>query len=134
MLLEQLSLHKLDMILSDCRWIQRSRKDVSVKLGESPISFYAAIPLRVSIFLLVWSSVPADPRRRSMLGRKLLNGLIRGIEVNILGEFDDAALMKAFGMNNDAIFVAPAIYSSTEFQDEKIVEVGPWRGFWKSTT
>ncbi|MCW2105817.1 UNVERIFIED_ORG: LysR family transcriptional activator of nhaA [Rahnella aquatilis] len=131
MLLEQLSQHKLDMILSDCPVDSTQQAGLfSVKLGESPISFFCCNPPADMNFpaclerrsLLI-------PGRRSMLGRKLLNWFnTQGLKVNILGEFDDAALMKAFGMNNDAIFVAPAIYSSTEFQDEKIEEVGRVEG------
>ena len=34
-----------------------------------------------------------------------------GLNVSVLGEFDDAALMKAFGAYTDGIFVAPAIYT-----------------------
>ena len=41
-----------------------------------------------------------------MLGRKLLNWFnSQGLNVEILGEFDDAALMKAFGAMHNAIFV-----------------------------
>jgi LysR family transcriptional activator of nhaA len=44
------------------------------------------------------------PGRRSMLGRKLLNWFnSQGLKVEILGEFDDAALMKAFGAAHNAI-------------------------------
>jgi len=60
-----------------------------------------------------------------MLGRKLLNWFnSQGLKVQILGEFDDAALMKAFARNHNAIFVAPSIYSADVFLDEGIVEVG----------
>ncbi len=135
MLLEQLSQHKLDMILSDCPMDSTQQEGLfSVKLGESPISFCSHNPPAGFDFpaCLEQRSL-LIPGRRSMLGRKLLNWInTQGLKVNILGEFDDAALMKAFGMNNDAIFVAPAIYSSTEFQDENIVEMGVSRGFWKS--
>ena len=131
MLLEQLSLHKLDMILSDCPVDSTQQEGLfSVKLGESPISFYCCNPPAGVDFPACLEQRPLlIPGRRSMLGRKLLNWFnTQGLKVNILGEFDDAALMKAFGMNNDAIFVAPAIYSSTEFQDEKIIEVGRVEG------
>ena len=56
-----------------------------------------------------------------MLGRKLLNWFqTQGLEVNILGEFDDAALMKAFGASHNAIFVAP----SDTYPEKGIVELG----------
>lgn len=50
------------------------------------------------------------PGRRSMLGRKLLNWInVQGLKVEILGEFDDAALMKAFGAAHNAICRADAL-------------------------
>ena len=40
-----------------------------------------------------------------MLGRHLLTWIRnKNLQVEILGEFDDAALMKAFGLNHNAIF------------------------------
>lgn len=65
------------------------------------------------------------PGRRSMLGRKLLNWFnTQGIQVEILGEFDDAALMKAFGMYHNAIFVAPTLYAQDTYNDDNVVEIG----------
>lgn len=110
MLLEQLSQHKLDMILSDCPVDSTQQEGLfSVKLGECSMSFYCRQPAPQKPFpecleerrLLV-------PGRRSMLGRQLLTWIRnKNLEVEILGEFDDAALMKAFGMYHNAIFVAP---------------------------
>lgn len=60
-----------------------------------------------------------------MLGRKLLNWInIQGLKVEILGEFDDAALMKAFGAAHNAIFVAPTLYAQDIYSDDDIVEIG----------
>ncbi len=60
-----------------------------------------------------------------MLGRKLLNWInVQGLKVEILGEFDDAALMKAFGAAHNAIFVAPTLYAHDFYHDESIVEIG----------
>jgi len=127
MLLEQLSQHKLDMILSDCPVDSTQQEGLfSVKLGESPISFYCREPAEESAFPACLEMRPLlIPGRRSMLGRKLLNWFnSQGLKVQILGEFDDAALMKAFARNHNAIFVAPSIYSADVFLDEGIVEVG----------
>lgn len=66
-----------------------------------------------------------DSGRRSMLGRKLLNWFnSRGLNVEILGEFDDAALMKAFGAMHNAIFVAPTLYAYDFYADKTVVEIG----------
>jgi len=127
MLLEQLSQHKLDMILSDCP-VDSSQQEglFSLKLGECAISFFCKTPAPELPF-------PASlqqrrlliPGRRSMLGRKLLNWFnTQGIQVEILGEFDDAALMKTFGMYHNAIFVAPTLYLQDIYADAGIVEIG----------
>lgn len=127
MLLEQLSQHKLDMIISDCPIDSTQQEGLfSVRIGECCVSFWCTQPLPEKPFpacleerrLLI-------PGRRSMLGRKLLNWInSQGLNVEILGEFDDAALMKAFGATHNAIFVAPTLYSHHFYADDSIVEIG----------
>ncbi len=127
MLLEQLSQHKLDMILSDCPIDSTQQEGLfSVKLGESAISFWCQTPLPDLPFpACLEQRKLLIPSRRSMLGRKLLNWFqTLGLEVDILGEFDDAALMKAFGESHQAIFVAPSCYAEESFSEKDIVEVG----------
>ena len=127
MLLEQLSQHKLDMIISDCPIDSTQQEGLfSVKIGECSVSFWCRNPVPKNTFpscleerkLLI-------PGRRSMLGRKLLNWInAQSLQVEILGEFDDAALMKAFGAAHDAIFVAPTLYAADFYADERVVEIG----------
>ncbi|MBP2196432.1 MULTISPECIES: transcriptional activator NhaR [Pantoea] len=127
LLLEQLSQHKLDMIVSDCPIDSTQQEGLfSVKLGECPVSFWCSAPWPEQAFpacleqrrLLI-------PGRRSMLGRKLLNWIhSQGLQVEILGEFDDAALMKAFGAQHNAIFVAPTLYGDAIYRDDTIQEMG----------
>ncbi|MBE5251331.1 transcriptional activator NhaR [Mixta mediterraneensis] len=127
MLLEQLSQHKLDMIVSDCSIDSTQQEGLfSVKLGECPVSFWCAqpppeLPFPASLEtrrLLI-------PGRRSMLGRKILDWInSQGLQVEILGEFDDAALMKAFGAQQKAIFVAPGLYRQDLYQSAEICEIG----------
>ncbi|QCR37218.1 transcriptional activator NhaR [Nissabacter sp. SGAir0207] len=112
LLLEQLSQHKLDMILSDCPVDSSQQAGLfSLKLGECPVGFYCCQPLPTAPFPACLSERRLlIPGRRSMLGRKLLSWFgAQGIQPEILGEFDDAALMSAFGQRNNAIFVAPAM-------------------------
>lgn len=127
MLLEQLSQHKLDMILSDCPVDSTQQEGLfSVKLGESAISFYCQSPIPDYPFPECLEQRPLlIPGRRSMLGRKLLNWInSQGLQVQILGEFDDAALMKAFGLNHHAIFVAPSLYSDEVYKGVSVKEIG----------
>jgi len=127
MLLEQLSQHKLDMIISDCPIDSTQQEGLfSVKIGECGVSFWCQAPGPEKPFpacleerrLLI-------PGRRSMLGRKVLNWLnTQALNIEILGEFDDAALMKAFGCAHNAIFVAPTLYTQDFFDDKTVVEIG----------
>lgn len=127
MLLEQLSQHKLDMILSDCPVDSTQQEGLfSLKLGECGVSFYCKRPQPEQPFpACLEQRKLLIPGRRTMLGRKLLNWFTaQNIQTTILGEFDDAALMTAFGINNDAIFVAPSLYANEIYQQGDIVEIG----------
>ncbi|WP_432454311.1 transcriptional activator NhaR [Agarivorans sp. QJM3NY_29] len=114
LLLSQLAEHKLDVILSDCGLDHAKQEGVlSKKLGESSIAFFANEPLPLLPFpaCLEQRSLLL-PGRRSALGRKLWAWFEQlGLKVSVLAEFDDAALMKAFGEYTDGIFIAPAIYT-----------------------
>ncbi|AIR60731.1 transcriptional regulator [Cedecea neteri] len=127
MLLEQLSQHKLDMIISDCPIDSTQQEGLfSVKLGECGISFWCKGPAPELPFpACLETRRLLIPGRRSMLGRKLLNWInIQGLKIEILGEFDDAALMKAFGAAHNAIFVAPTLYARDIYSDDDVVEIG----------
>ncbi|BCG08001.1 transcriptional activator NhaR [Buttiauxella agrestis] len=127
MLLEQLSQHKLDMIISDCPIDSTQQEGLfSVKIGECGISFWSQNPVPDLPFpACLETRRLLIPGRRSMLGRKILNWInTQGLKVEILGEFDDAALMKAFGAAHNAIFVAPTLYGEDTYKDESIVEIG----------
>jgi LysR family transcriptional activator of nhaA len=127
MLLEQLSQHKLDMIISDCPIDSTQQEGLfSVKIGECGISFWSQNPIPDLPFpACLETRRLLIPGRRSMLGRKILNWINgQGLNVEILGEFDDAALMKAFGAAHNAIFVAPTLYGQDIYNDANIVEIG----------
>ncbi|MEL0611487.1 transcriptional activator NhaR, partial [Vibrio echinoideorum] len=59
------------------------------------------------------------PGSRTSMGRKVLQCFDRqGLKPDILGEFDEAALMKAFGRyHHDAIFLSPTLYMSEVDED-----------------
>ena len=60
------------------------------------------------------------------MGRKVLQWFDRqGIQPNILGEFDDVALMKAFAQyHSDVIFLAPSVYISEVKNDRNLQLIG----------
>ncbi|MGM3174469.1 transcriptional activator NhaR [Dickeya lacustris] len=127
LLLEQLSQHKLDMILSDCPVDSGQQAGLfSRKLGECEVSFYCRKPLPDLPFpACLTQRKLLIPARRTMLGRKLLNWISeQNLSVDVMGEFDDAALMMAFGLNHDAIFVAPSLHVSAMQTHEDIQAIG----------
>jgi LysR family transcriptional activator of nhaA len=128
MLLEQLSQHKLDMILSDCP-VDSSQSPglFSKKLGESGMSFFSSGEVKgVNFPAVLEQRKLLIPGSRTSMGRKILQWFDRqGLKPDILGEFDDAALMKAFARyHHDAIFLAPTLYMSEVEQDTSLQLLG----------
>ncbi len=114
-LLAELTVHRLDLVLAD-RPIPAtvSTRGFSHKLGESAVSFFASEKLR--------SSLPGDfpgcldgaPLLLPSGGTQLRSGLDKWLDKQrlhprIIAEFDDSALMKAFGQEGVGVFIAPAI-------------------------
>ncbi|MDD9195920.1 transcriptional activator NhaR [Aliivibrio sp. S3MY1] len=113
LLLEQLSQHKLDMILSDCPVDSSQNSGLfSKKLGECNMSFFCSKEMTGFSFPEVLEQKKLlIPGSRTSMGRKVIQWCDQqGIKPNILGEFDDVALMKAFARENNAVFLAPTVY------------------------
>lgn len=113
LLLEQLSQHKLDMILSDCPVDSSQNSGLfSKKLGECNMSFFCSKEMKDFSFPEVLEQKKLlIPGSRTSMGRKVIQWCDQqGITPNILGEFDDVALMKAFARENNAVFLAPTVY------------------------
>ena len=127
LLLEQLRNHKLDMILSDCPIDSAQHAGLlSKKLGECGVSFFCKAPLPASPFpACLMERKLLIPGRRTAMGRQLTRWFEeKALSPQILVEFDDAALMKAFGFFNQGIFVAPSIYQSEILEGEGVQLVG----------
>ncbi|MBB6056782.1 MAG: transcriptional activator NhaR [Gammaproteobacteria bacterium] len=123
MLLVQLREHKLDVILSDCPLDSTQHPDLlSKKLGECGVSFFCQMPLPEKAFPeCLMERKLLIPAKRTAMGRQLTRWFDeQGLAPQIFGEFDDAALMKAFGLFNQGIFVAPTLYQE-EFLDSQTV-------------
>ncbi|WP_087016366.1 transcriptional activator NhaR [Thaumasiovibrio subtropicus] len=126
LLLEQLSQHKLDMILSDCPIGSAQDSGVySKKLGGSKMSLFSSKRIRVESFpeCLEQHDV-LIPASQSSMGRQLIQWFEQqGLQPNIIGEFDDVALMKAFAIEHQAMFVAPSLYASEFRRSDEMREV-----------
>lgn len=111
-MMNRLREHKLDMILSDCAGESLKYPEIlSKKLGECGIAFFSAQEFKSGFPECLEEGPLLIPSRRTSLGQQLYRWFDeKRLNVTILGEFDDAAMMKAFGYFRKGIFVAPSIY------------------------
>lgn len=114
-LLADLALHRLDMVLADRpQPTGLNVRGYSRRLGESRMAFFAAPGLRDACpgvfprclngqpMLLPGDDVAVRGRLLSWFEKQRVAPLV-------VGEFDDAALMKAFGRAGAGIFTAPVV-------------------------
>ncbi len=111
-LMERLRGHKLDMILSDCAGESLKYPEIlSKQLGESGIAFFSAESYSKAFPECLEQGKLLIPSRGTSLGQQLVRWFDeKNLNISILGEFDDAAMMKSFGFFKQGIFVAPSIY------------------------
>ena len=133
-LLAELALHKLDIVIAD----SPMSPTINVKafnhlLGESGLTFFASAALA--------SKLPSKKFPQCLDGAPMLlpgvdvairSKLIRWLEHNnirprITGEFDDGALMKAFGQAGVGVFTAPSSIAKQVQQQYGVVAIGETR-------
>jgi LysR family transcriptional activator of nhaA len=118
-LLGELAIHALDVVISDVPAPAHVRvKAFSHLLGESDTTFFAAGALAAKLrrrFPRSLNDTPVLLPTRHTAMRQALDQWFEteDLHPNIIGEFDDSALMKAFGQAGAAAFPA-----STAIQDE----------------
>lgn len=124
-LLADLSVHKLDLVIADCPLSPTLNvRAYNHPLGESGISFFAARSVARKFqknFPLSLDNAPMlMPTSSSALRRMLEHWFdAQEIEPVIVAEFDDRALMKAFGEANAGIFTSP-----TAVEDDVVGKYG----------
>lgn len=114
-LLAELALHRLDLVISDSP--VPPNVDVRVythKLGESDLSFLAHPDLcrqSTEAFPRCLDQIPLlMPGEDSSMRRRLMEWLdMKRLRVTVAGEFDDAALMAAFGRERVGAFPVPRV-------------------------
>ena len=124
-LLPSLLLHRLDLVLSDRPYAQGGPQQIrSHLLGKSPVSIFGSADLVGRLkgpFPQCLSGMPMLlPTHGSVLRAQIDDWLTQlRIQVNVLAEFDDGALMKTFGMHGEGFFPAPCFDPediTTQFQ------------------
>lgn len=116
-LLAGLAVHEVDLVLADTPVPSTVRVQAySHLLGESDITFFASPALAVKLrrrFPASLNGVPSLwPGEGTVLRRQLDEWCQREkIQPSVVGEFDDSALMKAFGEHGAGVFAAPTVLS-----------------------
>jgi len=126
----ELSIHRLDIVLAD-RPLP-SNMDIrgySHPLGECGIAFLAAKPLAQTLkgeFPACLDGAPLlIPGEENALRAPLLRWLEKkDVTAAIVGEFDDSALMSAFGQAGAGVFPAPLTVAPMVMRQYDAVELG----------
>ena len=114
-LLAQLALHRLDLVIADEPMSRRmSVKAFNHSLGSSAMSFFATPALKARLkgdFPLCLNDMPMLIQGAAASVRQQLEGWLTQHQIHprIIGEFDDGALMTAFGREGRGIFMAPSV-------------------------
>lgn len=114
-LMAQLALHRLDLVIAD----EPVSRKISVKafnhpLGTSAMSFLAApslLPQLQGRFPRCLDGVPMLVQGSSSSVRQRLDQWLtkHQLRPRIVGEFDDSALMNAFGREGRGVFMSPTV-------------------------
>jgi len=122
-LLPALATHRLDFVLSSAAVPSDTGiQAFSHLLGESDLAFFAAKSLSGKLssnFPDCLDQAPFLMPSHSSAVRRVLDGWLaaKGLNPQIVGEFDDSALIKTFGEGGAGIFIAPAAIEA-EITDE----------------
>ncbi len=114
-LVAQLAVHALDVVISDSPAAPHVRVKVfNHLLGESGTTFFAAGPLARRIRRGFPRSLNDTPALLPTINTALRRALEQWFEAedlhpSVIGEFEDSALLKAFGESGRAVFPAPSV-------------------------
>lgn len=129
-LLAELAVHRLDLLLAD-RPIPPtvSTRGFSHKLGECAISFFVARKLKKTLKGDFPHCLDGAPILLPSSGNQLRSGIDQWLDKQrirprIIAEFDDSALMKAFGQEGAGIFVAPAVIKAEVERQYQVTAIG----------
>jgi LysR family transcriptional activator of nhaA len=114
-LLAQLAVHRVDLVIADePMGPQTSVKAFNHALGTTAMSFFATPALKRTLkgtFPRCLDGAPMLIQGASTAMRQRLDLWLaeQGLRPRLIGEFDDAALMKAFGAEGRGVFMSPTV-------------------------
>ncbi|OBZ22045.1 LysR family transcriptional regulator [Pseudomonas protegens] len=129
-LLADLAIQRLDLVISDSPMPSHlDIKGYSQKLGECGISFFATEELarrHGADFPRGLHSAPLlIPGQETVVRSRLLRWFAeQQLQPRIIGEFDDSALMQAFGQSGSGIFIAPSVIADEVMQQYGVQLIG----------
>jgi LysR family transcriptional activator of nhaA len=129
-LLAELALHRLDLVVAD-RPIPPtvSTRGFSHKLGECGVSFFATKSLRKKMKGDFPHCLDGAPLLLPSSGNQLRSGIDRWLDKHrihprTIAEFDDSALMKAFGQEGAGAFIAPTAIEAEVALQYQVAAIG----------
>lgn len=137
-LMAELAIHRLDLVLSDSPMpVEADVKGYSHKLGECGITVLARPELRShwpGEFPACLDGAPLlIPGEGTALRGRLLRWLAEhDVRPRIIGEFDDSALMRAFGQGGSGFFPAPSLIVEEVCQQDGVAVTGEATGLLES--
>jgi LysR family transcriptional activator of nhaA len=129
-LLAELAIHRLDMVLADSPLPAATEvKGYSHRLGDCGICFFATTALAASLPGEFPAQLDDAPLLLPGEGTVMRGQLKRWFDAQrivprVVGEFDDSALMKAFGRGGAGVFPAPAVIAREVVREYGVVELG----------
>ncbi len=129
-LVADLAIHRLDLIIADRPMpTHLSVRGYNHLLGESGMSVFATEALAKSLagkFPACLDGAPMLlPGEDFAIHQRLLQWLEKSaLHPRIVGEFDDSAMMKAFGQSGAGVFFAPTVIAAQVSAQYKVVEIG----------
>ena len=129
-LVAQLAVHALDVVISDTPAPSHVRVKVfNHLLGESGTTFFAAGPLARRIRRRFPRSLNDTPILLPTVNTALRRALEQWFEAEdlhppVAGEFEDSALLKAFGESGHAVFPAPTAIEREVCRHYRVAVVG----------
>jgi LysR family transcriptional activator of nhaA len=129
-LLVELAIHQLDLVLADRPMPPETNvKGYSHKLGDCGITFFAAPQLAVQLkgkWPRMLNAAPLlIPGENAAVRVTLMRWFdTQQIRPRIVGEFDDSALMHAFGQAGIGIFIAPSVIADEVQREHGVTVIG----------
>lgn len=124
-LLAQLALHRLDLVIADEPLSRRvSVKAFNHPLGTTSMSFFATPALRAKLvggFPQCLDGAPMLIQGAASSVRQQLEGWLARHQIHprVVAEFDDGALMTAFGREGRGVFMSPSV-----LENETVAQFG----------